>query len=428
MLTDLNRELHLALTHRAFTFWALALLVLSAIALWAGLSEVERQQATIDHLLEIDNTDRAKELEKQIDWGSAAYYAFHLTYDRPSDFAYAAMGQRDNLPWKHRVRMLALEGQIYERDTPNPVVALIGRLDFSFLAAFILPLVLISVLYDLKSSERAAGRFYLLAATVGGSWSLWGARALVRTGVILFALIAPLIAVGLAAGTPIATLGAAVIALLVYGLFWACVCYWLAGLQRPSATVLASLVGVWLVFSIILPSAAKLAIDTLIPVPDGSEILLTQREAVNDAWDLPEEATMEPFIERHPQWAEHTAVGDSFEWKWYYAFQQVGDQKTEALTNAYRHARLKRDQFAAWIAVIMPPALLERSLQKLAKTDVQAAMDYENQVREFHSQLRDFYYPKLFLHQAFDKNLLVDLPQFGSKRPNSSDTDLTSHH
>jgi ABC-2 type transport system permease protein len=381
---------------------------------------VQRQQQTIDHLLEIDAADRAKELAKQSDWGSAAYYAFHLTYDRPSDFAYAAMGQRDNLPWKHRVRMLALEGQIYERDTPNPVVALVGRLDFSFLAAFILPLVLISVLYDLKNSERSAGRFYLLAATAGGSWSLWGVRSLVRTSIILFALLAPLLVFGLVMGTPKTTLGAAALALLVYGVFWAIVCYRLASLQRPSATVLASLLGVWLVFAIILPSAAKLTIDSLIPVPAGSEILLTQREAVNDAWDLPEEATMEPFIERHPRWAEHTAVGDSFEWKWYYAFQQVGDQKTEDLTIAYRQARLKRDQLAAWSSIVMPPALLERSLQKLAHTDVKAAMAYENQVREFHAQLREYYYPKLFLHQPFDKNQLANLPQFGSKLSSES--------
>ena len=34
---------------------------------------------------------------------------------------------------KHRIRALALEGQIYERDTGNPVLALTGRFDFAFL-------------------------------------------------------------------------------------------------------------------------------------------------------------------------------------------------------------------------------------------------------------------------------------------------------
>jgi ABC-2 type transport system permease protein len=41
-----------------------------------------------------------------------------------------------------------------------------------------------------------------------------------------------------------------------------------------------------------------------------------------------------------------------------------------------------------------------------------AALDYEQQVRDFHAQLRDFYYPKFFEHQAFDKALLENLPEF----------------
>jgi ABC-2 type transport system permease protein len=32
---------------------------------------------------------------------------------------------------------------------------------------------------------------------------------------------------------------------------------------------------------------------------------MTQREAVNDAWDLPKAATMDAFVERHPQWAAY---------------------------------------------------------------------------------------------------------------------------
>lgn len=39
------------------------------------------------------------------------------------------MGQRDVQPWKHRIRLLALESQIYERDVGNPSIALVGRFD-----------------------------------------------------------------------------------------------------------------------------------------------------------------------------------------------------------------------------------------------------------------------------------------------------------
>jgi len=66
------------------------------------------------------NEDRDHSLASQSDAGGAAYYAFHFTYDPPSSLAFVSRGIRDDLPWKHRVRMLALEGQIYETDSGNP--------------------------------------------------------------------------------------------------------------------------------------------------------------------------------------------------------------------------------------------------------------------------------------------------------------------
>ena len=67
--------------------------------------------------------------------------------------------------------------------------------------------------------------------------------------------------------------------------------------------------------------------------------MLTQREAVNGAWDKPVEAKWEKFIGTHPQRADYTAYDPkrdgSFNWKWYFAFQQVGDESASELSSAY---------------------------------------------------------------------------------------------
>lgn len=158
----LIREVKFTAHDRSVRLWFALIFILSTIAVGFGLIEVERQNTTINALIKTNQQERILESEKLKDWGSSAYYNFHLTYDRPSDFAYAAMGQRDVQPWKHRIRLLALESQIYERDVGNPSIALVGRFDFAFLAAFIMPLVLIMLLYDLRTSEKAAGRHHLL--------------------------------------------------------------------------------------------------------------------------------------------------------------------------------------------------------------------------------------------------------------------------
>ena len=416
----LKRESQFMRRDRALVAWALVVLCLSSLATFSGLLEVRYQQDTIKRLLHADQIDRSEELSKQTDWGSAAYYGFHLTYDEPSNFAFAAMGQRDMSPWKHRLRLLALEGQIYEHDAGNPELALIGRFDFAFFAAFVLPLILIFILHDLKAGERVAGRFNLLVATTGSDKSLWWSRAFLKSTSILMAALAPLFITGFSSGAAFSTLLAAAALVTVYIVIWTLLCMGFASWKRSASVILATLVGVWILLGTILPAGGRMLIDRLVPIPSGAEILMTQREAVNDAWDLPVEDTMTPFFERYPQWGSYTHTGEGFDWAWYYAFQQMGDQQAKHLSSAYRAGRLERDRMAGLLAFAAPPALLERLLQKLAATDVSSALTYEDQVRSFHSELRAFYYPGFFGDEPFDPNRLADLPQFSLEKESTN--------
>ena len=411
-LNGLIREVKFTARDRTVWLWLVVVLSLSTISVWFGLAEVERQNATIQNLVDADQQDRLAESEKLKDWGSAAYYSFHLTYDPPSDFAYAAMGLRDAQPWKHRIRMLALEGQIYERDVGNPSMALVGRFDFAFLAAFIIPLVLIMLLYDLRASEKTAGRHDLLEATIGQPFSFWLLRACLRSSALFLCLIAPLIISGIIAGTTPSKLILASLYIFSYTVFWTLLCFFISAWRKPGSVILVSLITIWISTAVILPAGARLAIDRFVPVPSGADILMLQRETVNDAWDLPREVTMDAFFERHSEWSDYEPVKSSFEWQWYYAFQQVGDQRTEHLSTAYRDGRNQRARIAAWVSLLAPPSFLERALQSLAKTDLNTNINYEEKVRTFHAALRAFYYPKFFRNKPFDKSLLENLPKF----------------
>jgi ABC-2 type transport system permease protein len=407
-----RREAAFLARDRSVWAWWLVVLCLSTLALSAGLSEVHRQQATLARLADADRADREAVLKAQKDWGGAAYYSFHLTFDPPSEFAFAALGRRDDTAWKHRIRMLALEGQIHERDAGHPLLALIGRFDFAFLAAFILPLVLIVLLHDLRTRERVAGRHDLLMATAGHPARLWRVRAgLHAAGVFVCAALPLCVAAGLS-GTPAPTVLAGCGLLLVYLLFWTWVCTAMSAWQQAGDVILAALLALWILVSVLVPAAGRMAIDRAVPMPSGAEIIMTQREAVNDAWDLPKATTMTAFVERHPQWAPYTAVERPFEWKWYYAFQQVADQRAQTLSDAYTAGRLRRDRLAGRLSVIAPPVMMERSLQALAGTDLRASLAYEARVRAFHASVRAFYYPKLFRDERFEPAAFETLPRF----------------
>ncbi|HAW77853.1 MAG TPA: hypothetical protein DCW74_19225, partial [Alteromonas australica] len=107
--TDLKREAGFVFGHRQIKLTLLVVFLLSTVSLWSGYAEMQEQQATIERLLEKDQIEREAVITHQSNYGMVAYYAFHLTYAPPSPLAFAAVGERDVFPWKHRIRMLALE-------------------------------------------------------------------------------------------------------------------------------------------------------------------------------------------------------------------------------------------------------------------------------------------------------------------------------
>lgn len=409
------REFKFMLRDKAVWVWLILAVLFSSIAVTLGMNEISQQREEIIELLELDQTEREVVLGQQSDWGSAAYYTFHLTYDAPSDFAFAAIGQRDVSPWKHRIRMLALEGQIYETDANNPDFALIGRFDFAFVVTLIAPLLVILLLFDLRSGEQAAGRLRLIEATSRKVLGLWVTRGILRVSGLALALCLPLLVTGVVSGTSMGTLLFCIVAVCLYLAFWTALTLWLTPARRTGAYNLTIMLGVWLMICAIIPAALTQFINRAVPLPDGGEIVLTQREAVNDAWDLPKAATYDPFMARHPEWDAYRAWDSgAFEWKWYYAFQQVGDQTAEPLSQAYRDGRQKRDGLAGLASILSPTTLLQRTLEGLADTDMKSAIAYETRVRDYHAQLRAWYYPKLFLNLDYDGTTAnMDLAELG---------------
>ena len=412
VLSGLHRELGHLTKSRFVVLCLFATLIMSALAVHSGHQEIMSQQSSIAELIDLDNEERELVLISQTDWGGAAYASFHFVYNEPSTFAFAALGQREGEPWRHRIRALALEGQIYERDAGNPVLALLGSFDFAFFGGIVVPLLLIVLLHDLKSQERENRRLNLLVANSGSASSPFRMRAILISLLVALASGVPLVIGAFWSNTPATVLSAAVLALALNIGLWAYLCYVVANREHASSNLLGQLLGFWLALVIVVPTIGRIAIEYVVPVPSGASIQMTQREAVNDAWDLPKEVTMQAFVERHPQWASYSNINQPFEWKWYFAFQQVGDQSAEPLSLAYDQGRLARDRYGWLVAALSPPVLFERVYQALADTDMRAQLDYEADVRQFHKKLRDYYYPRLFLDEQFASEQAGSVPVF----------------
>lgn len=386
---------------RAATAAVLLLAALAAAAVVLGLGDVRSQHAAIESTLALHAVEEAAVRRHAEDAGSAAYYTFLPTWSEPSDLAFAALGQRDVAPYLLRIRALALEGQLYESESGNPELALPGRFDFAFVLVYLAPLVLIALLHDLVSGEREAGRLPALRALPGSALRLWAARTAVRSLGVFAALAVPL-GVGMAiSGTaPARAAGALAVAALTVA-FWTAVCALVASRGWRSSVNATALAAAWFALTLVMPAAAHLAVNAAVPIPSGAELVRENREAVHEAWDLPRQPTLERFYASHPQWSHSAPLTTVFHWKWYFAFQQLGDERVAELSRAYQAGIARRDAAAGVFGLLVPPIGLQRALHRLAGTDVPAQLAYLDRVREYHGELRRFYYRYLFDERPF---------------------------
>ncbi len=399
--------------------WAMAalllLLLLSTLAVVSGLREQQRQQATIARVAELQRDELARQaptLTRDGDAGTVGYYAFLGTWDPPTPAAFLALGLRDVTPYVLRVRALALQSQLHEGETYNPELALAGRFDPAFVAVYLLPLFLIALLHDLLSSERQSGRLALLLALPGAGRALWLRRAALRAGLAAAALLLPLLVGGMISGMSVAALAAVTLAVLAYIACWTGLAL-LVGLRRGSSVAHATaLMGCWVVLTLVLPTLANAWLSRAVPVDKGVDLMLAQRQAVHGAWDLSREETLARFFQSHPAWQQTAPLPAGFHWKWYYAFQQLGDERVAPQVAAYRASLLARQRATQALGLVLPGVCLQAALHRVAGTDLLAQLAYQDAISDFHRRLRHQLYPYLFEERRFEAADFAQLPRF----------------
>ena len=328
--------------------------------------------------------------------GELLYYLAFPAPQPPSGLSALASGRTEVEMASLRIRLLSLEGQLYEQETLNPRLAAAGDLDLSFILIALLPLFVIAVTYDIVSGERERGtwlmarlfarRRRLVAAKIG-------ARVILAAGLVTaLALIGTFLAGIDADGS--AGWAAALIAL--HTLFWFALCLGVAAGRRSSTTNAMILVGVWVMLTFLAPAVLSLTNAILHPVPEALELTVRQRQGYHEAWDLPKAATMDGFFEDYPQWSDRTVPEDEFTWAWYYAMNHRGDRAARDASRAYREVLAQRDEWARRWSLLVPPLAAQIALDRLSHTDLATQLAYQEAVRRHHERLKAHFLPLLF--------------------------------
>jgi ABC-2 type transport system permease protein len=395
---------------------ALALLaLLSALAVWSGMRTVAGQREALQRIAAVQQADIAGRAARQAadgDAGLAAYYTPHLTFDPPSALAFAALGQRDVQPYALQLRALGLQAQLYESEAFNPELAAPGRLDFAFVLVYLAPLFIIALTHDLVSGEREAGRLRLLASLPGEPGAMWRRRVLLRLALAGAALLLPMLAGAMLSGAAPGETAMLAGACLLYLGFWCGVSAWGAAAARSAAAGAIILLACYLLLVLVLPTAVNAALERALPVAQGAELALAQRQAVHTAWDKPKEETMQRFFRTHPEWKDTPPLKEGFHWKWYYAMHQAGDDAVAGQAEQYRQALWSREEWTRHAGLLLAGVNAQVLLHRLAGTDMEARLSYLERVSSYHAQIRQHFYPYVFNERPFGPKDFARLPAY----------------
>lgn len=416
-MSMLKHEWRLLIRSRLTVAALLLLLMLTALAVGAGIAQVRTETATIARLTAMHDTaaSAARDPTHGGDAGYVAYYTFFPTWQSPSAASFLAAGMRDVSPYVLRVRALALQSQLHDGETLNPEVAVLGRFDLAFVLTYLAPLFVIALLHDLVSDERQSGRLRLLLTLPGPVALVWWRRAALRF-LALFACIAVPVIIGSGVqGLSLSALAGVLTIVAAYLAFWVGLALIVGARPWRPATHAIALMGVWAVLTLVLPGLANLASSRAAPVAQGVDLTLTQREHINAAWDRSRDETMQAFFKTHPQWSDTAPLPEKFHWKWYFAFHQLGDEAVATDAQAYRSGLLTRQSWSEHLGWVLPGVAVQVALQRLADTDLRAQLAYQDRVTAFHDRLRAFYYPYVFNDVRFSKDDVARLPRFDER-------------
>ncbi|ASK17893.1 DUF3526 domain-containing protein [Halomonas sp. N3-2A] len=410
----LTYECRLLLRSRLSMVALLLLLVMTSVAVWSGLHEVERQQQTIARLAPLHEQDVAAvaaQYPEGGDAGSLAYYTFYNTWDAPSDAAFLALGLRDAAPYVLRVRALGLQAQLHEGEIFNPELTLAGKFDFAFVLIYLAPIFVIALLHDLVSGERQSGRLRLLLSLPDGG-IMWRRRVLLRYALLFTCLLIPVLVGAAVAGTAALSVGITLVVASSYLAFWVGLALLVANREWRSVANATALMGVWAILTLVLPALANVGLVRAIPVTQGVDLMLAQRQAVHGAWEVPREETMQRFLASHPEWKDTAPLPAGFHWKWYFAFHQLGDESVADQARAYRTGLLARQTWSDRLGWLLPGVGVQAALHRTAHTDLPAQLAYQDRIADFHRQIREFYYPYMFNDRPFSTADFQHRPAF----------------
>jgi ABC-2 type transport system permease protein len=406
---------HLRLLAREHLLWLSILLILSTMtySFAIGRWQLARDRAAESDFLQrahgtaVRNQQLASAIEQRIEAGAereiipppfgSRHPAYAGAWSRQpallpsSPLKWLAVGQTDLYP-------TAFAGPEFDEVSAlgNPLKLVRGHLDLSFIAVYLLPLVIIGLSFDVVATERDTGIFQLTLAQGVRAGTILLAKMATVAGVVI-GTTAAAFAIDVAFARPSGEMMERVVlggfAILVYGLFWIIVSLAINALGRSATENLLMLAAAWLGLVVLLPFAIDRIASLTHPVPPISTLIDANR-AAPDTVPTADPRLVKAFLAHHPE-VQADGLSDLGR---LYLNRAARREELERLDGRehekWEEALRAQETLANRLAAFTPAASLTHSLIELAGTGRERYLDFLNQKRDFEHQYEAFFFPR----------------------------------
>jgi len=319
------------------------------------------------------------------DIGLLLYYLKFALVNEVSPLAGLAMGQKDVNPNVLSVKILTLEGQKHETDLVNPYQLLYGNLDLSFIILYVFPLLIITFCYNLRSDWKLVS--IMATSTI---WFLLN-KLSVRMILLFTALLLLFVIAGFVMTIPLnVSFIAFIMTSFLYLLFWFALCFLMIAFKQSSNFNATALLSLWLVL-------VNNWVANQYPVPEAFTTFIQQRDGYHQKWDTNKRETVEKFYASYPQFESYGyPEEEGFNWLWYYAMQNLGDEESREQSQLMRTKILERAQTSRAWARWIPTLHTQLLLNDIGGSSLLNYLSFLDYTSAFHEQTRLYFYPKIF--------------------------------
>jgi ABC-2 type transport system permease protein len=333
---------------------------------------------------------------------------------KPEPLALVAVGLSDIFPQLLKVTTASKDTFLFSDEIENPSNLLSGSIDLAFVIVFVLPIVILALCFNLISSEREQGTLAMTLAAAHRPLALIFGKIIARALLPIFTItVATTIGLFLFSNkytlvmTDYLLLCASI---LLYSTFWVALAAAIDGLGKNSAFNALTLLGVWVIITILTPAGINALAEYIYPAPSRIDMTLAARAASTDA-DKEKDAVFARYKEEHPEAKRDRSKEASLR---RLASQEAAFIQVESIIKQHDLQLERQQEFTNKLDFLSPALLTYQAIVEIAGTGTTRYRGFLDDINSFHVKWRDFFLARAKTGASLTIEDYNSLPKFVS--------------